>query len=516
MLRSLRAVLLAVVLIPVLSGIAFADYIPEEPDTLNIFTDPSKAPIFKHFYTPGNGMPVDLENLGVEQLFVEGFIPDTLIGPIVDKMVHSIELASRFANPPRGIAAVAASWNDAGWLTVGVIIGGAVDEHILKIYEYPLPLPQPGNHKDTDDIPVERAIFVVAFAPDSPEKYTTLGTWATGIASGPGGESASDGIDIHHPDKGPLCDLPDSLTVCIHGDLGSMCVRIRADAALTPQDAIDILRQLFGEVLEVSVAMSASMNNNQQQILGSGYETMLSFFVEGQSGCEEGDYSTACMVFEGGAGIGLPLGGWLFLTPRAMNLSSNGLWITARVMLQDPYCAEDINLASVVLFTEHGALPFDLSDYWRLVQLCDGRSYLLMKFPWDEFSQLLEVSTHFPVNCVFNIGSQVFLTEDIIKVIDRQWQAHGRGQRDMAELTGFSGKNVFFAIEHADAHARLDVFDVRGRLIATLVDEQLPAGDYDYSWNGEDSRGDRMPAGVYFYRLQVDEMETSSKFILMK
>jgi flagellar hook assembly protein FlgD len=79
-----------------------------------------------------------------------------------------------------------------------------------------------------------------------------------------------------------------------------------------------------------------------------------------------------------------------------------------------------------------------------------------------------------------------------------------------------SGTNATFEIAGAAAQTRLDVFDVRGRLISTLVNEQLPAGEYDYTWSGDDSRGVRMPAGIYFYRLQVDGFESSSKLILLR
>jgi len=50
---------------------------------------------------------------------------------------------------------------------------------------------------------------------------------------------------------------------------------------------------------------------------------------------------------------------------------------------------------------------------------------------------------------------------------------------------------------------RLDVFDVAGRLVATLADDTLPAGRHEVRWEGLGTDGRRLPAGLYFYRLGV-------------
>ncbi len=51
------------------------------------------------------------------------------------------------------------------------------------------------------------------------------------------------------------------------------------------------------------------------------------------------------------------------------------------------------------------------------------------------------------------------------------------------------------------AHVRVEVFDLHGRRLRTLVDADLDAGGHDAVWNGEDAAGVRAAAGVYFARL---------------
>jgi glucose/arabinose dehydrogenase len=53
----------------------------------------------------------------------------------------------------------------------------------------------------------------------------------------------------------------------------------------------------------------------------------------------------------------------------------------------------------------------------------------------------------------------------------------------------------------AASHATLEVFDVRGRLVAKLVDKSVAAGDHTAVWDGRDVDGRTQPSGVYFCRL---------------
>ncbi len=58
---------------------------------------------------------------------------------------------------------------------------------------------------------------------------------------------------------------------------------------------------------------------------------------------------------------------------------------------------------------------------------------------------------------------------------------------------------------------RLSVFDILGREVATLVDEEKPAGEYTVRWNA-----DGMPSGVYFYRMQAGAFTATKKVMLLR
>jgi hypothetical protein len=50
---------------------------------------------------------------------------------------------------------------------------------------------------------------------------------------------------------------------------------------------------------------------------------------------------------------------------------------------------------------------------------------------------------------------------------------------------------------------KLRIYDVRGRLVSTLVNESIKAGTHFASWSGYDVRGNRMSPGAYFARIEA-------------
>ncbi len=66
------------------------------------------------------------------------------------------------------------------------------------------------------------------------------------------------------------------------------------------------------------------------------------------------------------------------------------------------------------------------------------------------------------------------------------------------------------------APVRLRVFDLAGRLVATLADRSLPAGSYEVPWNGRDTAGRSVASGVYFYQLEALGIRRSSRMTLLK
>jgi hypothetical protein len=54
-------------------------------------------------------------------------------------------------------------------------------------------------------------------------------------------------------------------------------------------------------------------------------------------------------------------------------------------------------------------------------------------------------------------------------------------------------------------NAGLRVYDIQGRLIKEIFNEQKNPGSYTVFWNGQDNKGNIVPNGVYFYRLTAND-----------
>ncbi|MBN1480789.1 T9SS type A sorting domain-containing protein [candidate division KSB1 bacterium] len=58
---------------------------------------------------------------------------------------------------------------------------------------------------------------------------------------------------------------------------------------------------------------------------------------------------------------------------------------------------------------------------------------------------------------------------------------------------------------------KLDVYDVSGRLVQSLVNERQVAGEYSVPFNATD-----LPSGVYVYQLTAADVVASGKMLLVK
>jgi flagellar hook assembly protein FlgD len=61
----------------------------------------------------------------------------------------------------------------------------------------------------------------------------------------------------------------------------------------------------------------------------------------------------------------------------------------------------------------------------------------------------------------------------------------------------------------------VQIFDVNGRRVRTLVNASLTPGEYESSWDGRSEAGDRVSAGVYFVRLVTRDADQAQKVVVL-
>jgi len=63
---------------------------------------------------------------------------------------------------------------------------------------------------------------------------------------------------------------------------------------------------------------------------------------------------------------------------------------------------------------------------------------------------------------------------------------------------------------------RAEIFDVAGRRVRLLQDEELYPGTAHLSWDGKDSDGNDLGSGVYFVRVSTSEGSSTGKLMLIQ
>jgi flagellar hook assembly protein FlgD len=63
---------------------------------------------------------------------------------------------------------------------------------------------------------------------------------------------------------------------------------------------------------------------------------------------------------------------------------------------------------------------------------------------------------------------------------------------------------------------KLVIYDVLGKVVATLIDEPKPAGIHEVRWDGKTLRGQNAGSGTYIYRITIGDFSQTRKMVLVR
>ena len=106
---------------------------------------------------------------------------------------------------------------------------------------------------------------------------------------------------------------------------------------------------------------------------------------------------------------------------------------------------------------------------------------------------------------VGQVGSEVLATPTAGGAMPQEFALHQNYPNPFNPST-----SIRFDLAEA-SHVRLSVYDVSGREIATLVNNELPANSYNVSFDAAS-----LPSGTYFYRLEAGDFTALRKMLLLK
>ena len=97
--------------------------------------------------------------------------------------------------------------------------------------------------------------------------------------------------------------------------------------------------------------------------------------------------------------------------------------------------------------------------------------------------------------------------DDIARALHRLFQNYPNPFREAT--------TIGYEVEQAGP-VTITVYDILGRAIRTLVDQDQAIGTYHIAWDGRDAAGRVVASGTYFYRLRVGEAVANKQAIRVK
>ncbi|HVP35701.1 MAG TPA: T9SS type A sorting domain-containing protein [Terriglobales bacterium] len=78
-----------------------------------------------------------------------------------------------------------------------------------------------------------------------------------------------------------------------------------------------------------------------------------------------------------------------------------------------------------------------------------------------------------------------------------------------------SSTRISFYLPKKDK-VELDIYNILGQKIKTLLDKREEPGTKDLFWDGTDDKGLNVPSGIYFYRLTAQDFADTKKMVYLK
>ena len=63
---------------------------------------------------------------------------------------------------------------------------------------------------------------------------------------------------------------------------------------------------------------------------------------------------------------------------------------------------------------------------------------------------------------------------------------------------------------------QVEIYNVKGQKVKTLLDEEMEAGQHTMIWNGDDSNNKSVSSGMYFYKISLNGKQKVKKMIMLK
>ncbi len=133
-----------------------------------------------------------------------------------------------------------------------------------------------------------------------------------------------------------------------------------------------------------------------------------------------------------------------------------------------------------------------------------------MNFSFTDNSVLPGTEYRYRVNVTDEDGSRVLFETSPVNLPARELTLHQNSPNP------FNPQTTISYYLPSSCAVKLEIYNVTGRRVATLVDAVQPKGYKSVSWNGTADSGEKVSSGVYFYRFTAGKKTMTKKMILLR
>jgi hypothetical protein len=119
------------------------------------------------------------------------------------------------------------------------------------------------------------------------------------------------------------------------------------------------------------------------------------------------------------------------------------------------------------------------------------------------------------LNASFDEGVQASLSKEVLSPKATLPKAYALGQ-NFPNPFNPSTTIAYDIPEGKEVQVRLNIYNIRGQLVRTLVNENKSEGSYQIQWDGTNNHGQSVSSGVYLYRIQAGDFNQTRKMVILK
>jgi hypothetical protein len=135
--------------------------------------------------------------------------------------------------------------------------------------------------------------------------------------------------------------------------------------------------------------------------------------------------------------------------------------------------------------------------------------------PWVDLEGTYD--HHYQVTAIDDLGNEsAGSSPEIVTDAPDAMMPRGIARLGVAHPNPFNPSTTISFSVSQEGPVALEVFDLAGRHVQTLVSAVVSAGEHSVQWHGRDDTAAQVASGVYLYRLKAGDFVQTKRMVLLK